>query len=154
MRWIPLAMVGSLVLLGCGPSEEQIAAAAAAADAAAQDSLMIVASSAFDASVYDTITWEDAQKRMDRGQQVYNFSCTKCHGPEGLGDGGFVRGGDTLRPPSFREPTWRMAGNEEAIRQAVFVGTAENMPHWGLEGLKPEAIDAVTHFILEGFGGN
>lgn len=151
MRWIPLALVGSLALMACGPSAEEIAAAAAAAEAAAQDSLMNAASSAFDASVYDTITWEEPQKRLDRGQQVYNFSCSKCHGSEGLGDGGFVQGGDTLRPPSFREPTWRMAGDEPAIRQAVFVGTAENMPHWGLAGLKAEAVDAVTHYILEGF---
>jgi mono/diheme cytochrome c family protein len=151
MRWIPLALVGSLVLSGCGPTPEEMAAAAAAAQAAAQDSLMAEASGAFDASVFDTITWEDAQKRMDRGEQVYNFSCNKCHGPEGLGDGGFVRDGDALVPPSFREPTWRMAGDEAAIRQAIFVGTLENMPHWGMEGLKAEAIDAVTHFIMEGF---
>lgn len=150
MRWIPLALVCSLALVGCGPSEEEIAAAAAAAEAAAQDSLMNAASAAFDASVFDTVSWETPEKRMERGQQVYNFSCDKCHGAEGLGDGGFVRGGDTLRPPSFREPTWRLAGDEAAIRQAIFVGTAESMPHWGLEGLKAEAIDAVAHFILEG----
>jgi len=128
-----------------------MAVAAAAVEAAAQDSLMAEAAGAFDASVFDTITWEDAQKRMDRGEQVYNFSCSKCHGPEGLGDGGFVRAGDALVPPSFREPTWRMAGDEAAIRQAIFVGTLENMPHWGMAGLKAEAIDAVTHFIMEGF---
>ena len=153
MRWIPLALVGCLALGACGPSEEELAAAAAAAEAAKQDSLVNVASAAFDASVFDTVTWEEPQKRMDRGKQVYNFSGAKCHGAEGSGDGGFVRGGDTIRPPSFREPTWRLAGDEPAIRQAIFVGTAENMPHWGLEGLKPEAIDAVTHFILEGFPG-
>jgi hypothetical protein len=28
------------------------------------------------------------------------------------------------------------------------VGTVENMPHWGLEGLKAEAVDAVTAHIL------
>ena len=151
MRWIPLALVGCLAIVACGPSEEELAAAAAAAEAAMQDSLVNAASAAFDAAVFDTVTWEEPQKRMDRGEQVYNFSCAKCHGPEGLGDGGFVRGGDTIRPPSFREPTWRMAGDAAAIRQAIFTGTAENMPHWGLEGLKAEAIDAVTHFILEGF---
>lgn len=151
MRWIPLALVGSLALMACGPSAEEIAAAAAAAEAATQDSLMNAASAAFDASVFDTVTWEEPQKRMDRGQQVYNFSCDKCHGLEGLGDGGFVQGGDTLRPPSFREPTWRMAGDAAAIQQAIFVGTAENMPHWGLAGLNPKDVDAVTHYILEGF---
>jgi hypothetical protein len=46
-----------------------------------------------------------------------------------------------------------MAGNAEAIREAIFVGTAEGMPHWGLEGLKPTQVDAVTAHILSGMGG-
>ena len=67
---------------------------------------MAEAVAAFDASAFDTVTWETPEKRMERGQQVYTFSCLKCHGGDGLGDAGFVMGGDTLSPPSFREPTW------------------------------------------------
>lgn len=115
---------------------------------------MAEASAAFDQSVYDTLTWESDQARADRGAQVYNFSCTKCHGDEGLGDAGFVLGGDTLRPPSFREPTWAMAGDLEAIRNAIFVGTKRGMPHWGLEGLKAEAVDAVARYVMNGPGGD
>ena len=151
MRWIALPLVVAVVSVACGPSAEEQAAAAAQAAAAREDSLVAEANVAFDASVFDTLTWESPQARLARGQQVYTFSCAKCHGPAGTGEGGFVRGGDTLQPPSFREPNWALAGDTAGIRKAIFVGTAENMPHWGLEGLKAEAVDAVSHYILAGF---
>jgi mono/diheme cytochrome c family protein len=140
-----------MVATACGPTEEELAQQALEAAAAQQDSLMAAATDMFDAEVFDTLTWEDDQERMDRGQQVYNFSCSKCHGSEGLGDAGFVMRGDTLRPQSFADPTWALATDTTALRRAIFVGTAEGMPHWGLEGLKAEAIDAVSAFILENF---
>jgi len=152
MRRIALLLPLALATVTCGPSAEDQAAAAAAAAAAVEDSLQAVSMAAYDASVFDTLTWESPEKRMERGQQVYNFSCSRCHGPTGLGDAGFVRQGDTLRPPSFQEPTWAMAGDIDAIRRAIAVGTAEGMPHWGLEGLKPEAVDAVAAFIIARMG--
>ncbi|MFH1762705.1 MAG: cytochrome c [Gemmatimonadota bacterium] len=154
MRWIALPLVFVLGFAGCGPSAEETAAAAAAAAAAAEDSLLAASVAAFDASVFDTLTWESEAAALARGAQVYTFSCARCHGPQGLGDSGFVRGGDTLRPPSFREPTWRLADDKEGIRGAIFIGTGESMPHWGLEGLKAESIDAVTLYILKGLGGS
>jgi cytochrome c oxidase cbb3-type subunit 3 len=147
MRRIPLTLI-ILALAACGPSEEELAQRAAEAAAAAQDSAIAQAETMFDAAVFDTLTWESDQARLDRGAQVYNFSCTKCHGDDGAGDAGFVMNGDTLRPPSFADPEWAMAGDVEAIRQAIFVGTKEGMPHWGLEGLKAESVDAVTAHIL------
>ena len=154
MRWIVLPLIVALASTGCGPSEEDIAAEEAARQAAVEDSLMAAAEAAFDASVFDTLTWESQEKRLARGEQVYNFSCSRCHGPEGLGDTGFVRGGDTLRPPSFREPTWALAGDIDAVRRAIYVGTKEGMPHWGLEGLHAEAADAAALYILEGLGSS
>ena len=115
---------------------------------------MAASAEAYDAAVFDTLTWEDEDARLTRGQQVYNFSCARCHGDTGMGDAGFVRGGDTLRPPSFQEPTWPLAGDIDQIRQAVFIGTAEGMPHWGLEGLKAEAVDAVADYIVQKLGGS
>ncbi|MBT8396334.1 MAG: c-type cytochrome [Gemmatimonadetes bacterium] len=154
MRWFALPLVVVVLAVGCGPTEEEMAAEAAAVAAAAQDSMMAEAVAMFDASVFDTLTWETPEKRADRGAQVYNFSCARCHGSEGLGDGGFVMAGDTLRPPSFREPTWAMAGDEPAVRRAIFVGTKEGMPHWGLEGLKAEAVDAVAAYVVSGLGSD
>jgi len=154
MRRIALPLVVALATVTCGPTAEEQAAAAAAAAEAAEDSLMAAADASYDASVFDTLTWESEAAALERGKQVYSFSCARCHGPEGLGDANFVRGGDTLQPPSFREPTWPLASDRAGIRKAIFVGTAENMPHWGLEGLKAEAVDAVALYILDGLGGN
>jgi mono/diheme cytochrome c family protein len=147
MRWITLGLV-VVMAAACGPSAEELAQAAAEAARAEQDSLMAFAAETFDASVFDTLTWEDDQKKIDRGVQVYNFSCAKCHGAAGAGDGGWVSGADTLTPPSFADPAWAMGEDLNAIRRAIFVGTREKMPHWGLAGLKAEAVDAVSAHIL------
>jgi mono/diheme cytochrome c family protein len=111
------------------------------------DSLTI-AQEAFDAAAFDTITWETDTEAEERGAVVYQYSCRKCHGERGLGDAEFVRQGDTLRPPSFREPDWGFASDLDGLREQVFVGNAEGMPHWGLVGLKPKDVDAVAKYIL------
>ena len=84
---------------------------------------------------------------------VYQYSCRKCHGDTGLGDAGFVRHGDTLRPPSFREPDWAYAMDKEGLRDLIFVGTENEMPHWGVQGLPAKDIDAVAIFILQSMRG-
>ena len=145
MRRLVLPLVLALVLVACGEAPP-------ADQAAPPDTMTPAAQAAFDPTVFDTITWENDQAALDRGQVVYNYSCAKCHGPRGLGDADFVSGVDTLRPPSFREPDWIYAGNREAIREQVFVGTAKGMPHWGLEGLKPKDVDAVALYIMQGLG--
>lgn len=149
MRWIALPLVVA-VATACGPSEEDMAAEASARAAAEQDSLMAVVDSTYDPSVFDTLTWPTPTRRAEYGPTVYLSSCAKCHGATGLGDGGFVLAGDTLHPASFREPTWRLAGNLEGIRRAVFSGNREGMPHWGLVGLSYGAVDAVAQYIADG----
>jgi mono/diheme cytochrome c family protein len=154
MRWIALPLVVALAAGGCGPSAEEQAAAEAAAAEAVKDSLMTAAEVGYDASVFDTVSWESPERRSEYGAVAYLRSCAKCHGPEGVGDSKFVMGGDTLRPPSFREPTWPLANDEDGIRRAIFVGTGEGMPHWGLEGLSAGAVDAMAAYIMGGLGGN
>jgi len=149
MRWIAMPLAIALALTGCASGES--AEDEAAADSAAAS--MNAALDAYDPAAFDTVTWESEEAAVERGQVVYRFSCLKCHGERGLGDSGFVRGGDTLRPPSFREPDWPYAADKAGIREQVFVGTSEGMPHWGLTGLGPKDIDAVATYILEGFGG-
>jgi len=133
-----------LGLAACGGGQQQ----EAAVDSVQEDSVAL-AMEQFDASVFDTLTWETDTSAVNRGRVVYAFSCRKCHGTTGLGDGGFVLRGDTLRPPSLLEPDWKFANDLPGFRLQVFTGNAEGMPHWGLVGLKMRDIDAVTRYILE-----
>ena len=133
-----------LGLAACGGGQQQ----EAAVDSVQEDSVAL-AMEQFDASVFDTLTWETDTSAVNRGRVVYAFSCRKCHGTTGLGDGGFVLRGDTLRPPSLLEPDWRFANDLPGFRLQVFTGNADGMPHWGLVGLKMRDIDAVTRYILE-----
>lgn len=146
MRWITVFTAFAMVSAGCGGQE----AAQEEAETQTGPDSAAIAMDAYDPAAFDTVTWDSQQAALERGQVVYQFSCRKCHGEEGLGDAGFVRGGDTLRPPSFQAEDWTYAGDKEGVRQQVFVGTAEDMPHWGLVGLPPRDIDAVAIYILEG----
>ncbi len=148
MRMIALPLAGILILGGCAGEEPP------AEKTPPPDTLLPAAQEAYDPTMFDSITWESDQAAIERGSVVYNFSCTRCHGEQGRGDAEFVRSGDTLRPPSFRDPDWEFAGDKEGLREMVFVGTAEDMPHWGLEGLKPRDVDAVAIFILQSMRGN
>jgi len=147
MRSIPATLAAALLSAACAGGEPADDTSQGSADS------LVLAQTAFDPTMFDTVTWETQVEALERGEVVYRFSCLKCHGEKGLGDSGFVRGGDTLRPPSFREADWLYAGDKEGIRQQVFVGTAKAMPHWGLVGLPPRDLDAVAIYIIEGLPG-
>jgi len=112
-----------------------------------------LAAEAYDSAAFDTITWESEAKATERGGVVWAYSCQKCHGERGRGDAGFVMHGDTLEPPSFLAMDWEYASDPEGVRQAIFTGNREGMPHWGLVGLKPKDIEAVTIYILQDLRG-
>ena len=105
------------------------------------------AMAAFDAAVFDTISWETEQAAIDRGGLVYRISCSKCHGDGGRGNGNFTVQGDTLRPPSFLTTDWRFLDDGLGLREAIYVGNILGMPYWGLVGLKYRDIDSVAHYI-------
>jgi len=142
MRPFVLPLACALVLGACsgGPPAQE---------AEPPDTMMAVALAAYDLTMFDSIAWDTSREAIERGTVVYNTSCAKCHGEQGRGDAGLVRRGDTLLPPSFREPDWLYAEDKVGLREQIFVGTAENMPHWGLEGLRPRDVDAVAIFILQ-----
>jgi mono/diheme cytochrome c family protein len=143
MRWIVLPLTVALAAAGCAEAPE-------AERTTPADTLTAVAVAAYDATAFDTITWETEQAALDRGQVVFRHSCSRCHGEHGLGDAGFVMQGDTLRPLSLQREDWPYADDKASLRQQVFVGSAEGMPHWGLEGLKPRDVDAVAIYIMQG----
>lgn len=96
---------------------------------------------------FDTISWPSDSAAIARGAVVWTYSCRKCHGTDGSGDGGFVQRGDTVRPPSMLPADWRYANDPEGTREQIFTGTADGMPHWGVVGLKPRDVDAVSRYI-------
>lgn len=117
--------------------------------AAARADSVRMAVASYDTAAFDTISWEDQATRIERGRLVYRISCEKCHGQQGLGDGRVAMAADTINPPSFVAEDWELAGDMAGLRQRVFTGTGEGMPHWGLYGLTYKDIDAVTAYILE-----
>ncbi len=144
MRISPLILTAVFVA-ACGgeaPEPEQ-------QDPTAADSVA-AAMAQFDPAAFDTVTWESHDDAVVRGSVVFSYSCARCHGVHGEGDGGFVTQGDTLRPPDFTETDWRFLGDLEGLREFVYVGATGGMPHWGLEGLKYKDVDAVAKFLIDG----
>jgi mono/diheme cytochrome c family protein len=136
-------LVGLLVLFmyGCGGEER------AGLQAARPDSVAIMLAQ-LTPETFDTVSWASDSAAVARGAVVWTYSCRKCHGDFGHGDGNFVQHGDTLRPRSFLAPDWHLAGNRDGVRQAVFTGTNEGMPHWSVH-IKPRDVDAVSYYVTK-----
>jgi mono/diheme cytochrome c family protein len=135
-----IAAVALAVASGCAQDQEN-ETAVVAADSVALAAALITP------EMFDTISWVADSAAVSRGAVVWSYSCRKCHGNSGAGDGGWVQNGDTLRPPSFLAADWQYAGDRGALREQIYTGTNEGMPHWGLAGLKPRDIDAVSLYI-------
>lgn len=140
-----LWLVALTLVIGtaCERGAEQTATEKVHADSVA------LATSQLTVEMFDSISWPSDSAAVARGTVVWTYSCRRCHGDHGMGDGGFVQAGDTVRPPSIVEPDWQFANDRDALRRQVFTGTAEGMPHWGLVGLKPRDIDAVSIYIQQ-----
>ena len=152
MRGRATGLIILTVLMACSSgADEEAAQAAAEAEAAAeaQAAEMTAAMEAYDPAAFDTIAWDNPGDAVERGATVFRFSCQKCHGPLGEGDAGFVMDGEVLTPPSFLAEDWRFAEDPDGLREQVFIGAMDGMPHWGLEGLKYRDVDAVARYILQ-----
>lgn len=148
-----LITLGTLALFSalaaCSNAEEEAAAREAAAMAAAADSVE-AARAMYDPAGFDTVTWETREDALVRGSVVFSYSCARCHGRFGEGDGNFVTRGDTLRPPDLTVADWRFLDDPDGLREHIYTGTDHGMPNWGLEGLKYKDVDAVALFLIEG----
>lgn len=152
--YAPLFLV-VIALASCRSGEERAAAEQVERQAqlrtARADSVQM-AEAAYDPTVFDTITWESSDARFERGRVVWMFSCRKCHGQEGLGDGETAIEHE-LAMPEILAVDWKYAGNIPDIRHRVYVGHETEMPSWGLYGLKYRDVDAVADYIERGLRG-
>ncbi len=109
----------------------------------------VMEQSLFDTALFDSIGWVSDREARSRGATVYSYSCAKCHGPKGAGDGGYRHEGRLVRPPSFLALDWRFAEDRAGLRAAIHGGSEGRMPHWGRAGLTPRDIDAVAEYIRD-----
>jgi mono/diheme cytochrome c family protein len=114
---------------------------------AAQETVA-VAQARYDPAAFAAVPWVDDSAHFARGAEIFRWVCAECHGPVGKGDGGAVLHGDTIHPPSFLDPDWRFANDEEGLRRRIFVGNARGMPHFGLRRMLASDIVAVEKYIL------
>ncbi len=99
-------------------------------------------------AIFDSITWPADSVRAFDGNVVYATYCRNCHGQ--LGEGGTEYAvGRGLEVPSIVEEGWAYDAEPDSVRRLVFVGHVEGMPTWGVAGITPREIDAVTHYLLE-----
>lgn len=139
---LPLAFpaIAALALLSC---------TADAPDEAAEGAPSAAASvlPTFDAAMFDSIAWPTGRAAIDRGATVYAYSCAKCHGDSGAGDGDYRVQGRLLRVPSFLAADWRLAEDPVGLRRAIYSGSDRGSHHAGMGGLAPRDVDAVAEYI-------
>lgn len=110
----------------------------------------VTAAAVVDPALFDSLMWPAPRDAVSRGATVYAYSCAKCHGDRGAGNGGYRLQGRVLRPPSFRTVDWRYADDLPGLRAAIWSGNDRGMPHWGKAGLAARDIDAVARYIMHG----
>ena len=143
MRQLALVLLAAGAVAACQKAKSESAAQPNPADTVA------VAEAEFSPAVFDTVKWASDSLRLARGADVFKWGCAECHGPQGRGDGGKVtEQGDTLRPPDFHAPNWRLAGDTTEVERKVFTGNVRGMPHWGLRRMELRDIDAVAAYVL------
>ena len=58
------------------------------------------------------------------GKRAYGRLCSRCHGPEGKGDGTAATG---AQPPDLTDATWDFGGSDGEIFAAIHDGTSADM---------------------------
>ena len=105
------------------------------------------ADSLYSAALFDTIAWPSDSARAFDGNNVYAAECRKCHGS--VGEGGTEYAAERgLAVPSLTRADWPYGDDVDAVRQRVFSGHPAGMPTWGVAGISPREIDAVSWYIV------
>jgi mono/diheme cytochrome c family protein len=141
-------LVVVLLVGGCGGGEEDTEPQIPRAEAlrAARADSVAHATEIFDATVFDTLTWESDNARWERGGVVWSFTCSRCHGADGAGKGNDAVNFNIV-VPDVTAADWIYADDIPAIRKLIFVGHETEMPSMGLIGLSYPDVDASAHYI-------
>ena len=107
---------------------------------------VLEAEAAYNAAMFDSVTWANDSVRAVEGNTVYAEKCRRCHGPLGMGQTDYARERG-LDIPSLVEPQWALA-NLDTLRHVVFVGH-EGMPTFGYAGITPREVDGAAFYILQ-----
>ena len=141
-----LALVALLSSCGGGGEDEAPAVSREEALRTARADSVAQAEGMYDPAVFDTLTWESDNARWERGGIVWSFTCQRCHGADGKGQGeDATKFGFSV--PDITVPDWEHAGDIPAIRHAIFVGHDTEMPSLGVIGLGYSDVDAAAHYI-------
>ena len=101
----------------------------------------------FDLASFDSVGWASDSVRSLQGNVVWATYCRNCHGSFGRGATDYAVGRG-LEVPSLVEPGWRFEGQRDSVLHRIFVGHARGMPTWGVAGITPREMDAVSHYLL------
>jgi mono/diheme cytochrome c family protein len=113
-----------------------------------REAQVVAAGSEFSMAAFDSVTWESPEEQGLEGNVVYSTYCRNCHGPLGVGDTEYARTRN-LEVPSVVTADWPLAQARDSILHRIFVGHAEGMPTWGVAGISPREMDAVTYYITD-----
>ena len=102
----------------------------------------------FSMALFDSIAWPSDSIRALDGNVVYSTFCRNCHGTLGRGETDYAaeRG---LEVVSLVAPDWRYAEARDSVLHRIFVGHVQGMPTWGVAGISPREMDAVTHYLMD-----
>lgn len=78
------------------------------------------------------------------GKRSYQRLCSRCHGPEGKGDGGGAGAGG--QPADFTDAEWMFGGTPGEIFTAIRDGTSADMDAYA-ERISDTEIWSLVHFI-------
>ena len=141
-----LALSFTLLVLACQPAQEERDPLHELTRHIAGLDTVTLAAELYEPETFDTVSWASEAHLLARGGQVFEASCSKCHGADGAG-GRVKYEGELIEGPSLRGADWDLAGWETGIRQVVFTGTPDGMPHWGMKGLRYRDVEAVAAYI-------
>lgn len=132
--------LGILVLAGCADHEFE---------PPDREARVSEADSLYDASAFDTVSWESAAARLDAGNLVFATECRRCHGYLGRGDTEYGRE-QGLEVPSLVREEWEYGEDVDAVRRRIFTGHPTGMPTFGIAGLSAREIDAAAYYVVAG----